>query len=161
MTYNIRTSVSSPELSSFSYSGLKKVYYAIAEAEDALRDYEKIERNIKTKMLKHNNMRSSVFSKLLTKAEQNYNKALDIIQQNLNLELEHITDNEIDLGSANYIVDTNLSYNMRYQLVKEYYLSFSNKQEAFDEYSIDSVAVDYLGIYYYTLYDYLSYRADN
>ena len=57
--------------------------------------------------------------------------------------------------SAGYIVDYSLSYNERYVIVRDYYLSISDPTERMALYSIDETAKKYLSSYYSTLYNVL------
>lgn len=57
--------------------------------------------------------------------------------------------------SAGYIVDYSLSYNDRYLLVRDYYLSIPDPDERITLYLNDEVAKKYLDAYYVTLYNVL------
>lgn len=58
--------------------------------------------------------------------------------------------------SAGYIVDYSLSYNERYVIVRDYYLSIADSNERMALYSADETAKKYLSSYYTTLYDVLA-----
>ena len=54
-----------------------------------------------------------------------------------------------------YIVDYTLSYNERYRIVRDYYLSITDPAERMALYSADDTARKYLGSYYASLYNVL------
>lgn len=55
-----------------------------------------------------------------------------------------------------YLVDYSLSYNERYKIVRNYYLTFKDPNERMAKYAADEVAKKYLGSYYETLYNILA-----
>ncbi len=84
-----------------------------------------------------------------------------IIKDNLiyNLTLNEPPDGGGDGGgdeSAGYIVDYSLSYNERYVIVRDYYLSIRDPDERMALYAADDVAKKYLSSYYATLYNVLA-----
>ena len=95
------------------------------------------------------------------------------IQSELDYQVAVLTDNLIynmslneptsgdDLGGENsdegvgYIVDYSLSYNERYVIVRDYYLSIPDPDERMAMYHSDTTAMKYLSSYYSTLYNVL------
>lgn len=63
---------------------------------------------------------------------------------------------EENIDDYYYTVDYSLSYNERYIIVRDYYLSIKDKTERMARYSADEVAKKYLGSYYGTLYNVLA-----
>jgi hypothetical protein len=55
--------------------------------------------------------------------------------------------------SVGYIVDYSLSYNERYVIVRDYYMSIDDANERLTLYSADEVAKAYLNQYYSTLFN--------
>jgi hypothetical protein len=75
-----------------------------------------------------------------------------------NMSLNEPTTDD-DLGgndadeSVGYIVDYSLSYNERYVIVRDYYMSIDDANERLTLYSADEVAKAYLNQYYSTLFN--------
>lgn len=77
-------------------------------------------------------------------------------QLKYNLSLSEPYDPDEGDGEPPYIVDYTLSYNERYKIVRDYYLSIEDPSERMSLYGADSVARKYLGSYYASLYNVLN-----
>ena len=72
--------------------------------------------------------------------------------------LAYLADSALEDGHprAPYTVDFDLSYEERFDIVKDYYMNeYSDGQHRFMVFVKDEVAMVYLGEYYKPLYDYL------
>ncbi len=105
---------------------------------------------------------SSLYEAKKASLTEEYEYQVEILREQLvyNMSLgEPTNDGETgDSGSDNtgYIVDYELSYLERYIAVRDYYMTIEDPNERLALYAADTVAINYLGTYYNTLYDYLS-----
>ena len=97
-------------------------------------------------------------SDLFALTEEGLRKACEEEIEVVKAELEaylHETAPEDSAGASPYIVDYTFPLYDRVQTVKGYYLStYVDHKERFYAFQDDKVAVDYLGDYYASLYDY-------
>lgn len=113
-------------------------------------------------MCNSNNMASScVYAQTAAKIQSDYQTQLDILVEQLqfNMSLREPTSGDETGGSGTdntgYIVDYELSYLERYIAVRDYYLTIEDPAERIALLQADTVAMEYLGTYYSTLFDYL------
>lgn len=105
---------------------------------------------------------SSLYVQKSNELHEEYEYQVGIIREQLlfNLELKEPTaDGETgDSGNDNtgYIVDYELTYLERYVQVRDYYMGIEDANERLALFLADEVAVQYLGSYYNSLYNYLS-----
>ncbi|MDE6442554.1 MAG: hypothetical protein K2L12_07395 [Clostridia bacterium] len=107
---------------------------------------------------------SSLYEAKKTELENECKYQSDILADNLiyNMSLNEPTTGDDIGGDGNetgeqtgYIVDYSLSYNERYVIVRNYYLSIQDRNERMSLYMADDTAKKYLASYYSTLYDVL------
>ncbi|MGN0807318.1 MAG: hypothetical protein ACI4MN_02595 [Candidatus Coproplasma sp.] len=113
-------------------------------------------------MCNSNNVESSsIYAQTAAKIQSDYQTELDILVEQLqfNMSLREPTSSDETGGSGTdntgYIVDYELSYLERYIQVRDYYLTIEDPAERIALLQADTVAMEYLGTYYSTLFDYL------
>ncbi len=94
-------------------------------------------------------------------AELEYQCAIIVDQLLYNMSLNEPTNDEDmppkeENPDTGYIVDYSLSYQERYTIVRDYYMSIEDKQERMAMFKADEVAKKYLDSYYSTLFDVLT-----
>ena len=105
---------------------------------------------------------SSLYADMEKELSGEFDYQVEILREQLiyNLTIKQPTnDGETgDSGSDNssYPVDYELSYLERYVLVRDYYLTIEDPVERLNLFAADSVAMEYLGSYYNSLFNYLA-----
>lgn len=114
-------------------------------------------------LCKTNNVHcSSIYADKKAALEAEYEYQVEVLREQLlfNMSLGEPTQDGETGGSGSddsgYIVDYELSYLERYIAVRDYYLGIEDPAERLALYAADETALDYLGSYYTTLYNYLS-----
>ena len=101
--------------------------------------------------------RSSILQNILARLKEDLDDAVAEIQSELDEKLEELYAQSGASGSgpggsggedAPYEVDYSLPMRERYITVRDYYLSYEDKEEALSDFLADTVAQDYLGSYY-------------
>jgi len=122
-------------------------------------EYETFKRIVLTNGMKNSSLLSSKRAEL----DAELDREVAILKDNLvyNMSLNEPTNGD-DIGGGSgespetgYVVDYSLSYNERYVIVRNYYLSIEDPNERMAQYAADEVAKKYLSSYYGTLYDVL------
>ena len=100
---------------------------------------------------------SSLYAQKRAELEREFDFKTESIAEQLryNLSLSEPYDPDDNDDEAGYIVDYTLSYNERYRIVRDYYLSITDPAERMALYSADDTARKYLGSYYASLYNVL------
>lgn len=104
---------------------------------------------------------SSLYAATEKELTDEYNRQVEVLREQLifNMSLKEPTtgDETGGTGSDNtgYLVDYELSYLERYIEVRDYYMTIADPDERLALYAADEVAVQYLGSYYNSLYNYL------
>lgn len=138
----------------------KLVAAANEESEKASREYEEDCRQKRYDAAENRTLRSSMLEEALATLKADYDALLKKIQEELDESLlalyaENVegsgTGEGVNPDDAPYDADYTLNARDRYLRVKEYYLSYSDLNQAYDDLSKDEVAMDYLGNYYYYL----------
>lgn len=109
------------------------------------------------KLMENGVENSSLYEDKKAALTAEYERQLEIIIEQLEYAMtlnEPIPDDDAD-KSAPYIVDYTLSYNERYILVRDYYLSIQDPSERLNMYTNDAVARRYLDSYYSALWSLL------
>ena len=118
-------------------------------------------RLFKSLLLTDDVFNSSLYAQKRAELEREFDFKTESIAEQLryNLSLSEPYDPDDNDDEAGYIVDYTLSYNERYRIVRDYYLSITDPAERMALYSADDTARKYLGSYYASLYNVLySYR---
>lgn len=116
----------------------------------------------KNKLIKNGIFQSARYALLEEKIRAEYQSRIDLVRDGLLFYLRYTMRIDIDIGGdfeAPYKVDYSLSYEERLQIVRPYYEeTYTDAQERFEAFQVDTVAPQYLGEFYKPLYDYfLSY----
>ena len=111
-------------------------------------------RLFKSLLLTDDVFNSSLYAQKRAELEREFDfKTAEQLRYNLSLSEPYDPDDNDD--EAGYIVDYTLSYNERYRIVRDYYLSITDPAERMALYSADDTARKYLGSYYASLYNVL------
>lgn len=109
---------------------------------------------------------SSLYAATELELTEEYNYQVEILREQLifNMSLGEPTTGGETGGSGSddsgYLVDYELSYLERYIQVRDFYLAIEDPNERLALLAADEVAIDYLGSYYNTLFNYLSALAN-
>ena len=111
-------------------------------------------RLFKSLLLTDDVFNSSLYAQKRAELEREFDFKTESIAEQLryNLSLSEPYDPDDNDDEAGYIVDYTLSYNERYRIVRDYYLSITDPAERMALYSADDTARKYLGSYYASLY---------
>ena len=114
-------------------------------------------RLFKSLLLTDDVFNSSLYAQKRAALEREFDFKPESIAEQLryNLSLSEPYDPDDNDDEAGYIVDYTLSYNERYRIVRDYYLSITDPAERMALYSADDTARKYLGSYYASLYNVL------
>ena len=114
-------------------------------------------RLFKSLLLTDDVFNSSLYAQKRAELEREFDFKTESIAEQLryNLSLSEPYDPDDNDDEAGYIVDYTLSYNERYRIVRDYYLSITDPAERMALYSADDTARKYLGSYYASLYNVL------
>ncbi len=114
-------------------------------------------RLFKSLLLTDDVFNSSLYAQKRAELEREFDFKTESIAEQLryNLSLSEPYDPDDNDEEAGYIVDYTLSYNERYRIVRDYYLSITDPAERMALYSADDTARKYLGSYYASLYNVL------
>lgn len=114
-------------------------------------------RLFKSLLLTDDVFNSSLYAQKRAELEREFDFKTESIAEQLryNLSLSEPYDPDDPDDEAGYIVDYTLSYNERYRIVRDYYLSITDSAERMALYSADDTARKYLGSYYASLYNVL------
>lgn len=114
-------------------------------------------RLFKSLLLTDDVFNSSLYAQKRVELEREFDFKTESIAEQLryNLSLSEPYDPDDNDDEAGYIVDYTLSYNERYRIVRDYYLSITDPAERMALYSADDTARKYLGSYYASLYNVL------
>ena len=114
-------------------------------------------RLFKSLLLTDDVFNSSLYAQKRAELEREFDFKTESIAEQLryNLSLSEPYDPDDNDDEAGYIVDYTLSYNERYRIVRDYYLSITAPAERMALYSADDTARKYLGSYYASLYNVL------
>lgn len=114
-------------------------------------------RLFKSLLLTDDVFNSSLYAQKRAELEREFDFKTESIAEQLryNLSLSEPYDPDGPDDEAGYIVDYTLSYNERYRIVRDYYLSITDPAERMALYSADDTARKYLGSYYASLYNVL------
>lgn len=114
-------------------------------------------RLFKSLLLTDDVFNSSLYAQKRAELEREFDFKTESIAEQLryNLSLSEPYDPDDNADEAGYIVDYTLSYNERYRIVRDYYLSITDPAERMALYSADDTARKYLGSYYASLYNVL------
>ena len=98
---------------------------------------------------------SDLYELLKADLQKAYDDEIEVMKEEL---LVSLTDLALEDGvpRAPYTLDFDLSYEERFDIVKDYYMGeYSDDVHRFMKFKEDEVAIIYLGEYYKPLYDYL------
>lgn len=114
-------------------------------------------RLFKSLLLTDDVFNSSLYAQKRAELEREFDFKTESIAEQLryNLSLSEPYDPDDNDDEAGYIVDYTLSYNERYRIVRDYYLSITDPAERMALYGADDTARKYLGSYYASLYNVL------
>ena len=121
-------------------------------------------RSLYAKLAEAGMLNSNIYADKCDELDDEYERQVAVLKDNLiyNMSLNVPGDGDDDAGDtgdgsdAPYIVDYTLSYLVRYQIVRNYYMSIEDPAERLALYGADTVAQSYLGHYYNTLYNVFS-----
>lgn len=105
---------------------------------------------------------SSLYADMEKELSAEFKYQVEILREQLiyNLTIKEPTHDGETGGSgsdnSSYPVDYELSYLERYVLVRDYYLTIEDPVERLNLFAADSVAMEYLGSYYNSLFNYLA-----
>ena len=114
-------------------------------------------RLFKSLLLTDDVFNSSLYAQKRAELEREFDFKTESIAEQLryNLSLSEPYDPDDNDDEAGYIVDYTLSYNERYRIVRDYYLSITDPAERMALYSADDTARKNLGSKYASLYNVL------
>ena len=147
----------------------KLVAAANEESEEAVREYEEACRQKVYAAAENRTLRSSILTGALAQLKEDNEARLKKIQDELDESLlalyaENVsgsgTGEGIDSSEAPYDADYSLNARDRYLRVKEYYLSYDDLSQAYEDLGKDEIAMDYLGDYYFYLLRLLAIMKD-
>ena len=119
-----------------------------------LRNLEKELNKERDRLIANGTFVSDLFALTEEKLYKACEEEIEVIKAELEAYLQE-TAPEDSAGGSPYIVDYNLPPNARIQTVKSYYLNtYVDAKERFYVFQEDKVAVDYLGEYYASVYDF-------
>lgn len=158
MTFDI-IEVTDEELSNFTTVQMQLLRTAQKSKNELLYNLEKDMALLEKLVLSNDMKESTLVAKKRAELEAELNRKLSIIVEQLNYNLS-LSEPYPDGGGsgdedAPYIVDYTLSYNERYNIVRNYYLSIEDSAERMALYGSDETARKYLGSYYAALYNVL------
>ena len=105
--------------------------------------------------------RSPIYEKICEKLDRRYEEEVEQLRAGLLFFLRFGQKGEGDGEGSLYELDYTLSYEDRYEIVKEYYnANYTDEKERFEEFKKDRFAPAYLGEFYSVLYDYFYLQAE-
>ena len=165
MVYDI-IDMTEEEFAALSSVQLRLLRTAQVAKNELLNKLEDSIENAKTLFLAKGTIRSSIYVNFIAKLREDTAEAIAELADKLRFNLDQsayepdgggdVTDPDPgEDGENGYIVDYRLSYVDRYVIVRDYYLSITDRDERIALYEQDEVAKKYLQNYYATLYDVL------
>lgn len=145
------------ELSNFTSVQMQLLRYAQKNKNTLRENMDRDLRLFKSLLLTDDVFNSSLYAQKRAELEREFDFKTESIAEQLryNLSLSEPYDPDDNDDEAGYIVDYTLSYNERYRIVRDYYLSITDPAERMALYSADDTARKYLGSYYASLYNVL------
>mgnify|MGYP003300003350 CR=1 FL=1 len=115
------------------------------------------------RILESGTLRSMLYEQACARLDEEYEAEVERLRSGLVFYLQYSSrGDDSSADSAPYIVNYALSYEQRYVIVRDYYMSaYSNPTERFEAFRVDPIAGSYLGEYYATLSSYLRAYAEN
>ena len=131
-----------------------RVLKAQLRKNNLLRNVEKALDRERDRLIANGVFVSDLFTALQEQLSRECEEEIEVIKAELEAYLQE-TAPEDSAGANPYLIDYNLSTWDRLEIVKQYYLNtYVDHKERFYVFEEDKIAVDYLGEYYATLYDY-------
>lgn len=120
---------------------------------------EKLAENLQKErdnLIEHGTFNSSLYSQTKIKLQEEYDEEVEFIKNELIAYLFESEDTaENDSAGSSYVVDYDLTYDERFDIVKAYYMdTYTDATARLNAFADDEVAMRYLGEYYEPLYDY-------
>ena len=116
-------------------------------------EYVEYLKTLRAAGLKDSTLKFSKYKALFEEFEYQCEVIAEELKYNLNVSSSGGNGAE---ANSPYLVDYSLSYNERYKIVRDYYLTITDREERMKRYAADDIAKNYLGTYYATLYNVLS-----
>lgn len=115
-------------------------------------------RKEKFRLTKNGVFRSAIYDSICAALDVEYAATVESLKERLLFYLRFSSKvNDTESENSPYVVNYSLTYEERYNIVKEYYLeTYSDGAERFNAFKADKVAPKYLGEFYSTMYDYLN-----
>ena len=154
--------ITAAELEKLSVVEMKMLRTAQQKKDELLRKYDEEYLTFKRIVLTNGMKESSLLADRKAQLDTDRDREVALLKDNLiyNMSINEPTGGG-DVGgddtdpATGYVVDYTLSYNERYVIVRNYYMSIKDPNERMALYTADQTARKYLSSYYGTLYDVL------
>ena len=142
---------------------LQEIRQVQAEKDKLSAKLEKAKEEEYFRVLENGTARSLIYEQSCAKLDEEYAVEVERLRNGLIFYLQYSSrGNDTSADSAPYIVNYALSYEQRYVIVRDYYMSaYNNPTQRFEAFRMDPIAGGYLGEYYATLSSYLRAYAEN
>ena len=108
----------------------------------------------KDELVKKGIFNSSLFRLIEEKMQREYEQKVSLLKEDLKFYLQYYKPKEEE--STPYVVNYALPYDERFAIVREYYMTtFTDANERFAKFTMDAIALNYLGELYSPMYSYL------
>lgn len=136
---------------------LQEIRLVQAEKDELSARLEKAKEKEYFRILKNSTMRSLLYEQACARLDAEYEAEGERLRNGLIFYLQYTCrGNDTSADDAPYMVNYALSYEERYVIVREYYMSaYDDASQRFEAFRLDVIARNYLGEYYATLSDYL------
>ena len=142
---------------------LQEIRLVQAEKDELTAKLEKAKEKEYYRILKNGTARSMLYEQACERLQAEYETEVERLRNGLVFYLQYTCrGNDTSADSAPYIVNYALSYEERYVIVRDYYMSaYDDGEERFEAFRMDTIARNYLGEYYATLSDYIRAYAED
>lgn len=142
---------------------LQEIRLVQAEKDELTARLEKAMEKEYFRFLKNGTARSTLYEKACERLQTEYETEVERLRNGLIFYLQYTCrGNDSSADDAPYTVNYSLSYEERYMIVRDYYMStYSDGVERFEAFRLDMIARNYLGEYYATLSDYIRAYAED
>ena len=156
-------SYTAEQFATLSESQLQEIRLVQAQKDELYAKLEKAKQKEFFRILSSGTARSMLYEQSCASLEAEYEAEVEKLRKGLIFYLQYSSrGNDTSVDSAPYVVNYELSYEQRYIIVRDYYMSaYTNASQRFEAFRMDVVARNYLGEYYGTLSDYLRAYAED
>ncbi|MBR2341819.1 MAG: hypothetical protein IKA72_05375 [Clostridia bacterium] len=142
---------------------LQEIRLVQAEKDELTAKLEKAKEKEYFRFLKSGTSRSMLYEQACERLDADYQTEVERLRNSLIFYLQYTCrGNDTSVDDAPYIVNYALSYEQRYVIVRDYYMTaYTDGAERFEAFRLDTIARNYLGEYYATLSDYLRAYAED